>query len=64
MLVEHYVLTADPHFNEILEFIRTHDLPCEIHLNRTRFSLDSTRELYLLFLIQYADSCPRTNVQI
>lgn len=53
---EYYVLNLDPRAREVFDFIRDHDLRCEIHLNRTRFWVAEGTVL-TEFLLRYADSC-------
>jgi len=64
MLVQHYVLTVDPRFCAIADFIIVHELVNHIHLNRTRFWLDTTQSYYSEFLLRYADSCPRVDPEV
>ena len=58
MLVQHYVLSQDPHFLPVLTFIRTHNCEFTAHLNRTRFWLDTDQLYYLEFVLRWWDSCP------
>ena len=57
-MVEHYILTQDPHFLSVFTFIRIHNIKFSAHLNRTRFSLDPTADYYLEFVLRWWDSCP------
>jgi len=58
MLTERYILTQDPRFPTVFAFIRSHSIPFEAHLNRTRFTVDSHADYYLEFVLRYVDSCP------
>ena len=33
----YYILNLDPRSSEVFDFIRDHNIKCEVHLNRTRF---------------------------
>jgi hypothetical protein len=59
MLTQRYILSQDPRFPLVLEFIRSHAIPFEAHLNRTRFTVDSRADYYLEFVLRYLDSCPQ-----
>jgi hypothetical protein len=56
---QYYVLTSSPHLRAVFEFIRLHDLPHEIHFNRTRFWLDPNSPAFTEFALQWSDHCPR-----
>jgi hypothetical protein len=56
--MEYYVLSSSPHLKQVFDFIRTHNLKCEVHLNRTRFWLDTDQPYYLEFVLRWWDSCP------
>ena len=58
IMAQHYILTRDPNFPAVVAWIKTHDITCSVHLNRTRFWLDTTKPYYLEFALRYADSCP------
>jgi len=53
----HYILVSNPQAPLVAAFIDQHQLPYEVHLNRIRFWLPPG-DLYLEFLLRYADSCP------
>jgi hypothetical protein len=55
-MTEFYILTRDPQFANVLEFIRKHELVCEVHLNRTRF-LVPYGSLYTEFALRYGHCC-------
>ena len=58
MLIQHYILSQDPHFLPVFTFIRIHAIEFTAHLNRTRFWLDTDQPYYLEFALRWADSCP------
>ena len=59
-MTEFYILTRDTHFTRVLEFIRTHGLLYEVHLNRTRFSVPYG-SLYTEFALRYSHCCYTVN---
>ena len=52
---EYYVLSTSPKFKEILEWLELHGEWYELHLNRTRFTLEPGRTR-TEFLLRYSDS--------
>lgn len=52
----YYILTQSPCLEEVFEFIRTHELKCEVHLARTRFWVPEGSVL-TEFLLRYAHCC-------
>jgi len=44
--------------SQVFDFIRTHDLQHQIHLNRTRFYVPTVSNIYTEFVLRYADHCP------
>ena len=58
MTTEQYAV-LNQHVNAIaiLEWIQTHDLLYEIHLNRTRFWVPINTPLYTEFALRWADTC-------
>ena len=56
-MLEYYVLNQDPHATSVWAFIRQYSLPCEVHLNRTRFTLDPHSPAYTEFVLRYLDHC-------
>jgi len=58
MLLEHYILTQDPCIESVFLFIKRHGLRSEIHLNRTRFWIESSLPIYSEFVLRYGHSCP------
>jgi hypothetical protein len=57
--MEYYVLSSSPHLETVFEFIRKHQLKCEVHLNRTRFWIDPHSEALTEFALRFAVHCPR-----
>ena len=57
--MEYYVLSSSPHLETVFEFIRKHQLKCEVHLNRTRFWIDPHSEALTEFALRFAHHCPR-----
>ena len=55
---EYYVLSASPYLKEVFEFIQQRNLHCEVHLNRTRFWIDTHSESFTEFALLWADHCP------
>jgi hypothetical protein len=60
-LVEHYILTRDPHAPDILDFIIAHRLDYELHFNRTRFWVPLDSPIYTEFALRWAESAPRVD---
>jgi len=58
MLVQHYILTQSRYFAEVCEWLKARSVRVEVHLNRSRFSLDSDSSLYTEFLLRFARICP------
>ena len=61
MLVQHYILTLDPNMPHVVHWIRANSVDCEVHLNRTRFWVESDTPLYTEFLLRFAHCCPRVD---
>jgi hypothetical protein len=55
---EYYVLTASPYLKKVYAFIQQHDLSYEVHLNRTRFWINTDSESFTEFALRWADHCP------
>lgn len=51
---QYYVLTQEPRFKDILEWLDTHGEWYEVHLNRTRFTLEPGRTR-TEFLLRYSE---------
>jgi hypothetical protein len=60
LMHQHYALTRSSRLPAVLEFIQRHRLPREVHINRVRFWIPAG-ELYTLFLLEFADECPRVD---
>lgn len=58
MLIQHYILTRSPYFAEVCTWLKDRSVTVQIHLNRSRFSLESDSSLYTEFLLRYAGVCP------
>jgi len=56
-MLEYYVLNQDPQASNVWAFIRLYSLHCEVHLNRTRFTLDPHSPAYTEFVLRFADHC-------
>lgn len=56
-MLEYCVYTLDPNLSSVFEFIRTHQLKFELHLNRTRFWVPEGH-IHTLFALQFAHCCP------
>ena len=56
-MLNYYVLNQDPQAVNIWAFIQQYSLSHEIHLNRTRFSIDPHSPAYTEFLLRYIDHC-------
>lgn len=54
---QYYVLNLDPRAEQVFEFIKTHSLRVEVHLNRTRFWVP-LGILHTQFVMQFSESCP------
>ena len=54
---EYYVLSASPYLGAVFEFIQQHDLVCEVHLNRTRFWIDTHSQTFTEFALLFGDHC-------
>lgn len=58
---QYYVLNSDPILKTVFEFIQQHDLEHEVHLNRTRFWLDTDTPAYTEFVLRFSDHCPQVD---
>jgi hypothetical protein len=56
--MQYYVLTQQPEFKQIVTWLTANDIPLDIHLNRTRFSIDKQSSVYTEFCLRYSDICP------
>lgn len=55
-MLEYYVLNHDPRMSLVLEFIHSHNLTHELHLNRTRFWVPPG-PIRTEFMLRHADHC-------
>ena len=55
-MLEYYVLTDNANILSVFEFIRQHDLPYSVHLNRTRF-LVPRGAVHTEFLLRFSEHC-------
>lgn len=55
--VHYYVLTANPNFKSVVYWLHDHNVTVDIHLNRTRFELDSTSKLHTEFCLRWSHAC-------
>ena len=53
----YYILNLDPRAREVFEFIRDHNVTCEVHLNRTRFWVPNEGTVLTEFLLRFHDCC-------
>ncbi len=56
-MLQYYVLTVDPNFAAVLEFVQHHQLRCSVHLNRTRFWVPDESSVLTEFLLRFAHCC-------
>ena len=56
--------TRDPLAASVFAFIREHRLEHEVHINRTRFWLDTDQPYYLEFVLRWWDSCPLVDLTL
>jgi phosphosulfolactate synthase (CoM biosynthesis protein A) len=57
---QHYVMTMDPRYVEVLEWIVLRKLESTVHLNRTRFYVPSG-SVYTEFILRFGECCPLVN---
>ena len=55
-MVEYYVLTSNAKFRQVLEWLGKHGIACNVHLNRTRFVMDTTSRHHTEFMLLYSES--------
>ena len=53
--VEYYVLTGNPKFTQVLSWLGKHNYAYTVHLNRTRFLLDTDSRHYTEFMLLYSE---------
>jgi len=54
----YYILTRSPHFATVIEWVKKHDLKVLVHINRTRFFIESNSPAHTEFLLRFSDHCP------
>lgn len=52
----YYILTQDPAYTHVVQFIRSHALRSEVHLNRIRFWVPNGA-VYTEFILRFSDCC-------
>ena len=55
--VQYYILTENSKFTQVLSWLGMHMIPYSVHLNRTRFTLDTQSRLHTEFMLRYGDCC-------
>ena len=55
--MQYYILTQNPQFKEVVYWLHEHNIALDVHLNRTRFTLDTTSKLYTEFCLRYSTVC-------
>ena len=55
--VHYYVLTANPEFKSVVYWLHDRNVTLDIHLNRTRFELDSETRLHTEFCLLWSHAC-------
>ena len=58
---EYYILTLDPRFSEVFNWICANHLISNMHLNRTRFWVPDDSPIAVEFALRFLDSCPLVN---
>ena len=53
--VQYYILTENPKFTLVLSWLGMHNIAYNVHLNRTRFTLDVDSRLHTEFMLLYSD---------
>jgi len=54
--VQYYILTENSKFTQVLSWLGMHNIPYSVHLNRTRFELDTQSRLHTEFMLLYSES--------
>jgi hypothetical protein len=55
--VDYYVLTQNTHFKDVVYWLHDRNVKLDIHLNRTRFSIDSSSKLHTEFCVLWSHAC-------
>jgi hypothetical protein len=59
VIKNHYAIySGSPYFDDVLDWIKDNKIPCEFHLNRTRFWVPDGI-LFTEFLLKYSDVCTK-----
>jgi len=53
--VQYYILTENAKFTRVLSWLGMHDIAYSVHLNRTRFVLDTQSRQHTEFMLLYSD---------
>jgi hypothetical protein len=61
--VQYSILTQNLKFKEVLSWLDTHGCWYEVHLNRTRFTIDQGR-LYTEFMLLYSEYVSRVDTSL
>ena len=59
--IQYFVLTREPKFGEVLNWIKENGLKAEVHLNRTRFWVPSKSVIHFVFMLKYGSICNKVN---
>ena len=52
--VQYYVLTSNAEFKSVVYWLHDHNVKLDIHLNRTRFSIDTDTRLHTEFCLRWS----------
>jgi hypothetical protein len=55
--VHYYVLTSNLLFKDVVYWLHDRNVKLDIHLNRTRFELDSLSKLHTEFCLRWSHAC-------
>ena len=53
--MQYYILTENAKFTLVLTWLGQHAIHYDVHLNRTRFHLDTSDKLHTEFMLLYSD---------
>jgi hypothetical protein len=62
--VQYYILTGNPLFKEVLYWLTDHNVTLDIHLNRTRFTLDTDSRLHTEFCLRWLHACKEVDASL
>lgn len=54
---QYYILTSNPNFASVLDWLSLHDITAEIHINRTRFYIPTDNKLHTEFCLRWSHCC-------